>query len=103
MFAYGLFSTVLTIAVLLVARNPKELDINNLVHTNLAFLANAREAPVLAAVLGSLDVLSFYAIYLLSLGNSLVNKRSLGFNLAVTIVLWAIYVAGKVGLKALFS
>ena len=102
-FGYTLVSTGLTIAVLLLARNPQALDVNNLVHTNLAFLAKGGERPVLAAFLGSLDLLSFYAIYLLSLGNSIVNRRSLGFNLAVTTFLWAVYVAGKLAITSFWS
>ena len=99
-FAYTLVTTILTIVVLAVAENPDKLDINNLVYTNLAFLAGAKTKPALATLLGTLDVLSFYGIYLLSLGNSVVNRKSLTFNLAVTTILWAMYVAGKVGIRA---
>ena len=102
-FGYTLISTALTVAVLFVAKNPRALDVNNLVHTNLGFLSDARERPVLAAFLGSLDLLSFYAIYLLSLGNSIVSRKSLRFNLTLTTALWAIYVAGKLGITAVWN
>lgn len=102
-FGYKLISTILTLAVLFVAKDPQRLNLNNLVQTNLAFLANAKETPVLASFLGSMDLLTFYAIYLLSLGNSVISRKSLGFNLTLTTVLWALYVAGKVAITAMWS
>ncbi|MGZ5441517.1 MAG: YIP1 family protein [Thermoanaerobaculia bacterium] len=102
-FAYTLISTVLTVGVLLAAKDPQGLDINNLVHSNLAFLANGRETPVLTSLLASLDLLSFYGIYLLSLGNSIISRKSFGFSLTLTTVLWATYVVGKLAITALWS
>lgn len=88
-------------------KDPTELDMipaNNAV-TNLGVLVSQREHPLLYALLGSLDIFSFWTIFLLAVGFSeMTNHYMSPSKTAIGIlVLWFIYVAGKVGLAALFS
>jgi hypothetical protein len=82
-----------------------EIDPASNVASNLGLLVSAREQPVLASLLSSIDIFSFWSIALLSIGFAANPDRKLTPGKAATVViaLWALWVLGKVGLKALFS
>ena len=56
---------------------------------------------MLVALLGSIDLFSLWSIALLAIGYRVVGKVSKTAALGVVAVLWAVVVAGKVGLAAL--
>jgi hypothetical protein len=82
-----------------------ELDPAGNVASNLGLLVSAREHPVLQSLLYSIDVFSFWQIALLGIGFATVSNRKLttGKATATIVVIWVLYVLGKMGFKALFS
>lgn len=103
-FFYYVVYTGLTIVVVLLIAEPETLDLQNPIYTNLAFLFDRKESPVAYAAASSIDLVSFYHIYLLSLGLSIVSqKASYRGCLGVVLVLWGIYVGAKTGMVALFA
>ncbi len=96
-FVYTLITTVLTILVVKLAPDPATLDVRNLVQSNLGFLVNAKEAPVAAAMLSSVDVISFYNLFLLGLGLSVVGHRPFKTTMGGVIGVWILYVLIKIG------
>lgn len=103
-FFYYMVYTGLTIIVALLISEPETLDLHNPIYTNLAFLFDRKESPVAYAAASSIDLVSFYHIYLLSLGLSIVSQKvSYRGCLGVVLVVWGIYVGAKTGLVALFA
>lgn len=101
-FAYQLVVSTLTIVVVYLMANPESLDLYNPVYSNPSFLV-PKERDVLRALLGCIDAFSFWQIWLLSLGLSIVTPNvSRGRALALIIALWGVYVLGKVGMAAVF-
>jgi disulfide bond formation protein DsbB len=95
----GIVVTVLSIIFMLV-KDPQTLDINpagNVV-SNLGALASATEHPKLSSLLSSIDIFSFWTIFLLAVGFAACSERKLTPGKAATgiAVLWLLYVAGKV-------
>ncbi len=101
--AYTIILTAISVLIVALAADPTELDIQNLVASNLGVLVSRTESPVLFAFLSSIDVLSIYCIFLLSLGMSIVGRKSLGTSLALVIVPWAAWILVKMGLAAIFT
>lgn len=103
-FAYGVINTVLSGLIMLLAQDPTQLDLLNMVPTHLGLLIDRIQSPVLFGFLSSLDLLSFYTLFLLTLGMSVVGRKSIATSAALVFILWALYVAlFKVGLTALFT
>jgi hypothetical protein len=101
--AYTVVSMVITVVIVAVAPDPTELDIQNLVASNLGVLVSRTEAPVLFALLSSIDLLSFYCIFLLSLGMSIVGRKSLATSAALVVIPWGLWVLVKMGMATVFS
>jgi len=74
-----------------------------LVRANLAVLAPSGGSPALGALLGSLDLFTFYGLFLAALGLRKVGKMSSGSAWTVAGGLWAIGVLLKVGWAAIFG
>lgn len=102
-FAYTLVYSLVSIVIVMLAADPSELDIQNLVASHLGVLVTRQESPVLFAVLSSIDLFSFYCIFLLSLGMSIVGRKSFGTSAALVLVPWVLWVLVKMGLAAIFS
>ncbi len=81
-----------------------ELDTSANVVSNLGPLVSQKEHPAIASLLSSIDIFSFWTIFLLAVGFSAASEGKLTRKKAMTgvIALWAIYVLGKVGFKAIF-
>jgi hypothetical protein len=81
-----------------------EIDVSSNVVSNLGLLVSDKDHPALASLLSSIDLFSFWSIFLLSMGFSAAAEGKLPRNKALTgvIAVWAIYVLGKVGFKAIF-
>ena len=103
-FAYSVVATLLSALVVLLAEDPTELDVMNMVATHLGLLVDKTQSPVLFAFLSSLDILSVYMIFLLSLGMSVISRKSVGTAAMLIVILWLVYVLiFKVGMTALFT
>jgi hypothetical protein len=95
----GIVVTILSIIFMLV-KDPQTLDINpaaNVV-SNLGALVSATEHPKLSSLLSSIDIFSVWTIFLLAVGFAACSERKLttGKAAAGIVVLWLLYVAGKV-------
>jgi hypothetical protein len=102
----GLVGSLLAILFLFV-KDPESLEVDpsaNVV-SNLGALVSAKEHGVLHSLLASIDLFSFWTIFLLALGFSVASngKLSKGKAAAGVTVAWGIYVLGKVGFSAIFS
>ncbi len=98
---------LLNILVLFV-KDPDKLEVDPTLNvaSNLGVLVSDQKAhPVLASMLSSMDVFSFWDIALLSIGFAAVSEGKLTAKKAATgvLVLWAVWVLGKAGFKAIFS
>src|SRR3989442_11965675 len=95
---------VLIAIVLVLAKDPNSLEINvvNNVVSSPAILIVEKDHPVLHSILSSLDLFSFWAIYLLSVGFATVSDRKLtAVRAAIGVMIpWGMYVLGKVALAA---
>lgn len=95
---------ILAIPILFL-KDPATVDVQNIVASNAGALLSDDAAKWLVALLGSLDVFSFWAMILLSFGFRAANPKKISFGKAFGTVLfvWFIYVLGKVGLTYAFS
>lgn len=83
--------------------NPLDPTANVISH--LGILVDKKTSAGLNSFLSSLDLFSFWRIYLLGLGFSLATfeKTSLKKSITIIVVLWLIYVVGKSGIAAIWS
>ena len=103
-FPYWLIVVLMTWLVLLTAADPASMDWRNLLATNVGAFMNRNETSKgLYSLMGSIDILSFAEIFLLALGFSKVTKAKFGFGLAEILLIWAMYVLGKMGLSVVFG
>jgi hypothetical protein len=81
-----------------------EIDPASNVVSNLGILVAQKEHPVLSSLLTSIDIFSFWTIFLLAVGFEAASERRLTRGKAMTgiVIVWAIYVLIKVGFKAIF-
>jgi hypothetical protein len=102
----GIIMTVLGI-VLMYVKEPETLSIDpsKNVTSNLGLLVSDKAHPVLASLLGSVDVFSAWSIALLAIGFATISQRKLTTGQAATgvIIGWLVWVLGKAGFAALFS
>ena len=104
MGAYFVLVSLLSMVVLVISPEPEELDIQNLVAANPSFLVDARKSPGLFTVLNSLDLTSFYLIFLLALGLSTVARGvSMGMGVGIVGLFWALWVLIKMIPSLIFS
>jgi hypothetical protein len=101
-FAYSLLTTPLTLAVLAL-KGDWNLNPQEVLQANLALLLDKAEtAKPLWALATSLDLFSFWLIFLLATGFAVAVKKSTGSALWGVAIPWAIIVAIKVGWAAIF-
>ena len=101
-FPVSLVGGVLMLITILFSSDRAGLDPQNLVATNLSiFMSDATSKPLLA-LLGSLDLLSFARIGLLSIAISKVAQMPFRHALGVVLGLWAVWVLGRVALSFVF-
>ncbi len=102
----GFVSTILA-SILMMVKDPDTLDIDpsKNVASNLGILVSSTEHPVLSSLLSSVDLFSFWTIFLLATGFSIASEGKLTKGKAATgvVLLWGIYVAIKVGISAIFA
>jgi hypothetical protein len=73
------------------------------VASSFAFLAPEGASPAFVALLGSLDVFTFWSLGLLILGYRRAGRASATATSGVVLAVWVIYVLGKIGLTAAFA
>jgi hypothetical protein len=104
LFLQALIGTALTLLVYALASDPKAIDIQNPVYTNLGPLVDAKESPILARLAASVDLVVWYVIYLLGLGTATVSKRmTVGKGVMLVALLYIFYVLLGVGWTALWN
>lgn len=99
-----LVATLLTIPVVMsrAELSLKDVQSARYLHSNLAAFASDSTGKPLMALLSSIDLFSIWTIVLLAIGYRVVGKVSKAAAFGVVIGLWAVVVAGKVALAALF-
>lgn len=80
----------------------KEVQSSRFLYSNLAAFAPESTGKALTALLSSVDLFSIWAIVLLTIGFRVVGRVSKVAAWGVVIALWAVVVAGKVSLAAIF-
>lgn len=94
---------LMTVCVLLISPDPQSLNVSNLLATNLgSFLDPSTTSRWLFSLAGSVDVLSFAEIGMLSYGFAKITRSSFGTGLFAVLCLWALYVFSKTILASLF-
>lgn len=98
-----LVATLLTIPVVLSRATLSLEDVQNssYLYSNLAAFAPESTAKPLLALLSSIDLFSIWTIVLLAMGYRIVGKVSNAVAYGVVLGLWAVVVAGKIGLAAI--
>jgi len=100
----GLISALLAILVLCL-KDASTVDIQNIVASNAGAFVSSSSAKWMVALLGSLDLFSFWTMILMAIGYSAAAPKKLSFGKAFAWILstWLLYVLVKVGLTAAFS
>lgn len=101
--ATGLVTTPLTLLVMGL-KGDWNIDPAQALMANAAALLDKGDTPkALYSLAGSLDLISFWNIFLLATGFAVATRRPVGSAAAGIIGLWAVYVLLKVGWAALMS
>lgn len=103
-WAYSSFPPALLMGLLsillLFLKSADEIDPAHLrggiVHADLSLLVDPKASPVLAAILGSIDLFAFYGLFLAALGLRKVAKISPGAAWAIVLTIWIVKVMARV-------
>jgi hypothetical protein len=103
-FPPGIIAMIIS-TVILLAKEPGSVDPQRMLMSNLGVLVDNKAHPAIFAALSSIDLFSIWTVILLSIGFAAVSSKTLTRKKAATgiIILWAIYVLGKVGYYALIA
>jgi hypothetical protein len=83
--------------------DPQAMERGGLLMSNLAALAPEDSGKVLLSLLASLDLFTVWTLILLTIGYRVVARVSTATAATVAVTLWLLYLAGKLGLTAVFS
>ena len=103
-FSPGVISSVLFLLVLYL-KPFGTVDLDNPVATNVGALLG-EDAPKWLHKLGaSLDVFSFWSLFLIAIGFAAASPKKLTFgkSFGIAVAVWAVYVVAKVGWASIFS
>jgi hypothetical protein len=91
--------------VILYLKDPSTVDLENLLATNVGAFLSSESPRWLVALLGSLDVFSFWIMSLMAIGYSAAAPKKFSFGKAFLYIfaVWFVYVLVKVGATAAFS
>jgi hypothetical protein len=70
--------------------------------SSLAALAPGDASSMLKVLLGSVDLFSIWTVVLLALGLRVAGRVSAAVSTGIVVLLWLIYIGGKLGITALF-
>jgi hypothetical protein len=104
-FLPAMVSALLTLPLILTREHLplKDVQGGNLLASNLGAFAPDGIGPAVKSLLSSVDFFSLWTLCLLVIGYKAAAKVSTANAATVVVVLWALYVAGKAGLAALFG
>src|SRR5262249_14879410 len=97
-------SVLMSFALLVVLWNRATVDpqaFADTLYTNLGSLADPHKDSVVHGLLASVDLFSFWTMFLLVLGLSAATGARRGRMAVLVVSLWALFVLGKAGLTAL--
>lgn len=80
-----------------------EVAQSGILMSSLGAFAPEDAGVVVKGLLSSLDAFSIWAVVLLVIGYRVVGRISTGASAAVVLTLWAVYLAGKIGMLYAFS
>lgn len=83
--------------------DPEAMERGGLLMSNLAALAPEDASKVLLGLLASLDLFTVWTLILLTIGYRVVARVSTATAATVAVTLWLLYLAGKLGITAVFS
>ena len=99
----GLIGTLFLILILYL-KPPGTIDLDNPVATNIGSFLPESTPKALMSLGKSVDVLSIWSIFLISIGFTAVNPKKLsGKALGIVLSVWGVYVVCKMGLAWIFS
>ena len=100
----GLIGQLLAILVLCI-KDASTVDIQNVVASNAGAFLSSNSPKWMMALLGSLDIFSFWFMILMAIGYSAAAPKKLSFGKAFAWILcvWVFWVVVKVGLTAAFA
>lgn len=100
----GLIAALLGILILYI-KPPDQIDIQNLVASNVGAVISGDSPKWLQSLGTSIDIFSFWIIGLMAFGYSVARPKKIKMSSGLTwiIVIWAVYVLCKVGLTAMLS
>ena len=102
-FAYWLVNGLMSATIIFITPDRSTLDVSNIVATNVgAYLDRNSVSKGLYTLFTSLDILSFGLIGLLGYGFSKLTKASMVFGVGAVGIVWAMYVALKMGASTIF-
>jgi hypothetical protein len=103
-FAYHAVTLVMGVIILSLLTDRSGIDLNDLVRLNpTLFLERTTTPKFLYSALSSVDLLTFWAIFLTALGlTKSASKLKMGKALAIVIAPWALWVVARSSLAALF-
>jgi hypothetical protein len=103
-FAYHAVTLVMGVIILSMLTDRSGINLNDLVRLNpTLFLDKTSTSRFLYSALSSVDLLSFWAIFLTALGlTKSVSKLRMGKALAIVIAPWALWVVARSSLAMLF-
>jgi hypothetical protein len=96
-----MIAAIAMLAILIARGNVGAEELNGLVMSNLGFLVDLKENPVVYALLSSIDVFTFWTLALFVIGFSFVSRLSRGKSAAIVLTLWVVMIVIKVGFAAL--
>lgn len=96
-----LIKSILALIVIMTKKTITLTDLANPLRSNLAFLANMKQQPILFSLLGSFDVFTIWMLVLLIIGFAAISRMSKGKSAAIVISLWLVTVLFKLGGAAL--
>ena len=102
-FAYSVISTALVLVTVYATKDFSNFDIRNITATNVGFFLDPAEiSKFLYSFASSLDVLSFWFLYLLAVGFAETGWRiRIQKTLPTVIGVWLIYVLGKAAISGI--
>lgn len=103
MMTWALYSLLALPIILSRESLDPEVAQSGVLMSNLGAFAPEDAGAVVKGLLSSLDAFSVWTLILLILGYRIVGRISTGASAAIMLTLWALYVAGKIGLLALFT
>lgn len=105
MGAYYLVVGLLQALIILLKEDSMGLDLTNILQSNLgAFMEPGAGSPGLRSLLSSIDLFSFWLLFLLVKGyQAVMPKNNPKATAAIVISVWALFVCARAGWLALFS